>query len=145
MSWCASSATLAASIIQSRAIEFVKDAYREAGVDLNDVQTGYLFSEGLTMLAYALFSALCAILAAYNASKTAAVVARDLRHDLYARVLSFAPAEMEKFSAASLITPRHQRYPADSDGARDVPAHRALCPVHGARRGGARALHAYGP
>ena len=92
------------SIIQSRAIEFVKDAYREAGVDLNDVQTGYLFSEGLTMLAYALFSALCAILAAYNASKTAAVVARDLRHDLYARVLSFAPAEMEKFSAASLIT-----------------------------------------
>ena len=92
------------SIIQSRAIEFVKDAYREAGVDLNDVQTSYLFSEGLTMLAYALFSALCAILAAYNASKTAAVVARDLRHDLYARVLSFAPAEMEKFSAASLIT-----------------------------------------
>ena len=92
------------SIIQSRAIEFIKDAYREAGVDLNDVQTGYLFSEGLTMLAYALFSALCAILAAYNASKTAAVVARDLRHDLYARVLSFAPAEMEKFSAASLIT-----------------------------------------
>ena len=92
------------SIIQNRAIEFVKDAYREAGVDLNDVQTGYLFSEGLTMLAYALFSALCAILAAYNASKTAAVVARDLRHDLYTRVLSFAPAEMEKFSAASLIT-----------------------------------------
>ena len=92
------------TIIESRAIEFVKDAYREAGLDLNDVQTGYLFSEGMTMLAYALLSALCAILAAFNASKTSAAIARDLRHDLYERVLSFSPAEMEKFSAASLIT-----------------------------------------
>ena len=92
------------TIIQSRAIEFVKDAYRNAGLDLNDVQTSYLFTEGLTMLAYALLSALCAILAALNASKTSAAIARDLRHELYERVLSFSPAEMEQFSAASLIT-----------------------------------------
>lgn len=92
------------TIIEGRAIEYVKDAYRDAGLDLNDVQTSYLFSEGLTMLAYALLSALCAILAAFNASKTSAAIARDLRHQLYERVLSFSPAEMEKFSAASLIT-----------------------------------------
>lgn len=92
------------TIIESRAIEFVKDAYRNAGLDLNNVQTSYLFTEGMTMLAYALFSALCAILAAFNASKTSAAIARDLRHELYERVLSFSPAEMEKFSAASLIT-----------------------------------------
>ena len=92
------------TIIQSRAIEFVKGAYRNAGIDLNDVQTGYLFREGMTMLAFALFSALCAVLAAFNASRTSAAIARDLRHELYARVLSFSPAEMEKFSAASLIT-----------------------------------------
>lgn len=92
------------TIIEGRAIEYVKDAYRDAGLDLNDVQTSYLFSEGLTMLAYALLSAICAILAAFNASKTSAAIARDLRHQLYERVLSFSPAEMEKFSAASLIT-----------------------------------------
>ncbi len=92
------------SIIQSRAVQFVEDAYCAAGIDLNKVQSDYLWSQGLTMLAYALFSALCAILAAFNASKTAAAIARDLRHELYERVLSFSPAEMEKFSAASLIT-----------------------------------------
>lgn len=92
------------TIIEGRAIEYVKDAYRDAGLDLNDVQTSYLFSEGLIMLAYALLSALCAILAAFNASKTSAAIARDLRHQLYERVLSFSPAEMEKFSSASLIT-----------------------------------------
>lgn len=92
------------TITEGRAIEYVKDAYRDAGLDLNDVQTSYLFSEGLTMLAYALLSALCAILAAFNASETSAAIARDLRHQLYERVLSFSPAEMEKFSAASLIT-----------------------------------------
>ncbi|OUP10116.1 ABC transporter ATP-binding protein [Collinsella sp. An2] len=92
------------TIVESRAIEFVKDAYRAAGLDLNQVQSDYLWSQGMTMLAYALFSALCAILAAFNASKTSAAIARDLRHDLYERVLDFSPAEMNKFSAASLIT-----------------------------------------
>ena len=92
------------SIIQSRAIEFVKTAYEDAGLDLHDVQTGYLLRQGAVMLAYALVSALCAILAALNASRTAAAIARDLRHDLYGRVLEFSPAEMDRFSAASLIT-----------------------------------------
>ncbi|MBM6775916.1 ABC transporter ATP-binding protein [Collinsella tanakaei] len=92
------------SIIQSRAIEFVESAYRDAGVDLSAVQSNYLFSQGLTMLGYALASAACAILAALNASRTSAAIGRDLRHQLYERVLDYSPAEMGKFSAASLIT-----------------------------------------
>lgn len=92
------------TIVESRAVEFVKSAYRDAGLDLNEVQSSYLVRQGLTMLAYALFSALCAIFAALNASKTAAAIACDLRHTLYERVLDFSPAEMTKFSAASLIT-----------------------------------------
>lgn len=92
------------SIIQSRAIEFVESAYRDAGVDLTAVQSNYLFSQGLTMLGYALASAACAILAALNASRTSAAIGRDLRHQLYERVLDYSPAEMSKFSAASLIT-----------------------------------------
>ncbi len=92
------------SMVESRAIAYVRYVYERAGVDLNQVQTDYLFGQGATMLAFALFSALCAILAAFNASKTSAAIARDLRHDLYERVLDFSPAEMNKFSAASLIT-----------------------------------------
>lgn len=92
------------TIVTSQAIEFVKRAYGDAGIDLGAVQTDYLIREGAIMLGYALVAALCAIAAAYNASRTAAKVARDLRHDVYERVLSFSLAEMGAFSEASLIT-----------------------------------------
>lgn len=92
------------AMIASQAIGFVKLAYDNAGVDVGALQTDYLIRDGATMLGYALAAALCAIAAAYNASRTAAKVARDLRHDVYERVLSFSPAEMGEFSEASLIT-----------------------------------------
>lgn len=92
------------AVVTSQAIEFVKFAYEHAGVDLAGVQTGFLVREGARMLTYAVVAALCAIAAAYNASRTAARIARDLRHDVYERVLSFSPAEMGRFSEASLIT-----------------------------------------
>ena len=92
------------AVVTSQAIEFVKFAYERAGVDLAGVQTDYLVREGARMLTYAVIAALCAIAAAYNASRTAARIARDLRHDVYERVLSFSPAEMGRFSEASLIT-----------------------------------------
>lgn len=92
------------AVVTSQAIEFVKFAYERAGVDLARVQTDFLVREGARMLTYAVIAALCAIAAAYNASRTAARIARDLRHDVYERVLSFSPAEMGRFSEASLIT-----------------------------------------
>lgn len=92
------------TLIESRAIEFVKTAYQHAGIDLNTVQSDYLWSMGLKMGLFALVASGCSIAAAFNASKTSAAIARDLRHQMYERVLDFSPAEMEKFSAASLIT-----------------------------------------
>lgn len=92
------------TIVTSQAIEFVKGAYERVGVDLGELQTAYLFREGTAMLGYALVGALCAVGAALNASRTAAKIARELRHDMYERVLSFSPAEMGRFSEASLIT-----------------------------------------
>lgn len=92
------------AIVSSQAIEFVKQAYGNAGIDVDTVQTQYLIREGALMLGYALAAALCAVAAAYNASKTAAKVARDLRHEVYERVLSFSPVELAEFSEASLIT-----------------------------------------
>lgn len=92
------------SMVESRAIAYVEAAYERAGVDLHAVQTGYLLRQGATMLGFALLSALCAILSALNASRTSAAIGRDLRHRLYERVLDYSPAEMNRFSAASLIT-----------------------------------------
>ncbi len=90
--------------ISSRAIEFVKTAYTERGVDLSSLQRSYLIKKGLMMLGFVLLSAFCAFASTLNAARTAAVVARDLRHDLYERVLTFSPREMDQFSVASLIT-----------------------------------------
>ena len=92
------------TVVEARAVAFVKATYARAGVDTDQIQTGYLMREGAIMLGYALLGALCAVGAAANASRTAARAARDLRHDVYARVLSFSPAEMAEFSEASLIT-----------------------------------------
>ena len=72
--------------------------------ELADIQTNYILGQGATMLVLTLLSVLCSILAAYNASRTSAAIGRELRHGLYERVLSYSPAEMEKFSTASLVT-----------------------------------------
>ena len=93
-----------AAIIESRAIEFVKSAYEEIGISLEDVQSEYLWSEGALMFGYAFLTAILAIAAAFNASYTAAQISRDLRSDLYKRVLEFSPAEINQLSTASLVT-----------------------------------------
>lgn len=77
------------TVVEARAVVFVKAAYARAGVDTDQIQTGYLMREGAIMLGYALLGALCAVGAAANASRTAARVARDLRHDVYARPVVF--------------------------------------------------------
>lgn len=92
------------TLVTSQAIQFVKSAYEHAGVDVNAVQTDYLIRQGALMLTYALVGALCAVVSALNASRTAAKIAGGLRHNVYERVLSFSPAEMGEFSEASLIT-----------------------------------------
>lgn len=93
-----------AAIVESRAIEFVKSAYEQIGISLKDVQSEYLWSEGGLMFGYALITAILAIAAAFNASYTAAQISRDLRSDLYKRVLEFSPAEINQLSTASLVT-----------------------------------------
>lgn len=72
--------------------------------ELARIQTDYILGQGAHMLVLTLLSVACSILAAYNASKTSAAIGREVRHALYERVLSYSPAEMEKFSSASLIT-----------------------------------------
>ena len=72
--------------------------------ELAQIQTSYILSQGGLMLGVTLLSVACSILAAYNASRTSAAIGREVRHALYERVLTYSPAEMEKFSTASLIT-----------------------------------------
>ena len=55
------------------------------------------------MLLLTLLSAICTIIVGYLSAKTAAGLAKDLRHDVFEKVEYFANAEFDRFSTASLI------------------------------------------
>ena len=92
------------SIVDQQAIAAVKAEYEACGIDMGQKQLNYLISVGLRMLGVTLVGALAAAAVSFLASRTGAKIARDLRERLFARVVSFSDAEIQKFSAASLIT-----------------------------------------
>lgn len=96
--------TLGDSMIASMAKQFAREQYELCGMDMEKMQTDYLWSTGIKMLIMALIMALVAILIGFLASRTAASVGRDLRHKIFTKVIGFSSAELDKFSTASLIT-----------------------------------------
>lgn len=86
------------------AVNYVSAEYEAQGIDLNHVRNAYLFSVGGKMLLMAVVMAIAAILVGLIASITSSKIGRDLRADIYEKVMHFTDAEMEKFSTASLIT-----------------------------------------
>ena len=97
-------AALGDSIINSMAKQFARGQYELCGIDLNKLQTDYLWRTGGKMLGMALVMALTAILTGFLASRTAAGVGRDLRSKVFRKVIGFSNAELDQFSTASLIT-----------------------------------------
>lgn len=91
-------------IIEQQAIAAAKAEYEKLGYDMGSLQMSYLFSIGAKMLGVAAVMMLASIAVGFLASRTAAKVARGLRERLFARVLAFSDAEVQAFSAASLIT-----------------------------------------
>lgn len=92
------------TVIAQRAVLFVKNEYRALGLDLNQIQTDYLWATGAKMLGLSLVMVAAAILAGLFSSRTAAKVGMNLRGDVFKKVVSFSSAEIDQFSTASLIT-----------------------------------------
>ena len=86
------------------AVAYVSAEYEAQEKDLNEIRNAYLFRVGAKMLLMALGMAAVAIMTGYIASKVSAGIGRDLREQLYTKVMGFTNAEIEKFSTASLIT-----------------------------------------
>ncbi len=86
------------------AVSYVAAEYEAQGVDLGQVRNAYLFKVGAKMLAMTLVMAVVAILTGYIASVVSAGIGRNLREQLYSKVMGFTNAEIEEFSTASLIT-----------------------------------------
>ncbi|MCI6553816.1 MAG: ABC transporter ATP-binding protein/permease [Lachnospiraceae bacterium] len=92
------------SMTAQMAVAFVKAEYQAMGVDLASVQTDYLLNKGSRMLLFTVIMMAASILAGLLAARTSAKMSRDLRGQLFSRVISFSDAEMDRFSTASLIT-----------------------------------------
>ena len=66
--------------------------------------TGFILMTGGKMILWALASALGAYFASYFSAKLGAGVGRDIREELFTKILSFSISEIDNFSTASLIT-----------------------------------------
>lgn len=65
--------------------------------------TNYIWQQGLIMLGIALVSAGCALVSSYFSARVGANFSRDIRADVYRKVLSLNLADTKEFSTASLI------------------------------------------
>lgn len=92
------------SIVAQEAIASAVAEYRLAGADVSGMQLSYLLRTGACMMGFVALSVVVAALVGLVASRTGAAIGRDLREKLFAKVISFSDAEIQRFSAASLIT-----------------------------------------
>jgi len=92
------------AIIRQQAIQANIALHEANGADLPKMQMDYLVRMGLAMLGLAGLAMAVSIVISYIASRTAAKIGRTLRTRLFTRVVAFSEAEVQGFSAASLIT-----------------------------------------
>ncbi|MBQ6522464.1 MAG: ABC transporter ATP-binding protein, partial [Atopobiaceae bacterium] len=92
------------ALAPQRAIAFVTGEYEQLGLDLEDIRRSYLISMSASMFGYCAVALAAAVLLGYVAARTGAVIGRDTREDLFDKVMRFSPAEVNRFSQASLIT-----------------------------------------
>ena len=92
------------SIVTQSAVGYLQNEYAQMGRDLDKMQTDYLVMSGLKMLGMALLIMLAAVTVTFLSSRVASYMGRNLRNQVYRKVISFSGAELNKFSTASLIT-----------------------------------------
>ena len=73
-----------------------------SGIMKND--TSFIIRTGGLMFAVTVVSALGTLVSSYFSAKVSAAISRDMKRDVFTKVLSFSIAETERFSTASLIT-----------------------------------------
>ena len=96
--------TMGSSLVKSMGIAYAVSADKAAGLDIDRIQKSYLLTAGLKMVGMALLMGVVTVFVGLFASRVAAGIGRDLRDQVFKKVVGFSNAEMDKFSTASLIT-----------------------------------------
>lgn len=92
------------SIKSQAAVAYVKEIYKDAGVDTDKLQINYIIIAGLKMLVLAAISMASGITIMMLSSRVGAKMAKTLREKIFNKVLKFSTKELREFSTASLIT-----------------------------------------
>ena len=95
---------MGSSMVQSMGVAYAVKCNTQAGLNMEKIQTDYLWMEGLKMLGIALIMGVATVAVGFFASKVGAGIGRDLRGKVFRNVVGFSNAEMDRFSTASLIT-----------------------------------------
>ncbi len=91
-------------IVEQAGIGFVKAAYEDLGMDVEEIQLKYMFVTGGKMIALAFLGMAASVLVGFLASRVGAKAGRDLRGKVFRKVVGFSNNELDHFSTASLIT-----------------------------------------
>ena len=91
------------ALIQAAA-STVKAEYQALGMDNTKIQSAYILNVGSKMLLVSLLSVIATVIVGFLSARIAAGLARNLRHNLFQKVMSFSNGEFSRFSTASLIT-----------------------------------------
>ena len=92
------------SMLSQLSISYIKNEYEKIGVDLAKLKTDYILKAGSYMLFVALIGMASTITVGYFAAKISAGIGKNLRKDVFKKVVNFSNAEFDEFSTASLIT-----------------------------------------
>lgn len=92
------------TMIEQAATLYIKQVYENLNMDTDSIQIQYMLRTGGKMLALAFLGMAASVLVGFLASKVAASTGRDLRSQVFHKVVGFSSAEFDKFSTASLIT-----------------------------------------
>lgn len=92
------------SLITQTAVTYIKTQYEAIGVNVNSLQSNYIWKIGIIMTLIALASMVASVIVTLIASKVAAKIGMDLRGKIFKKVMGFSNSEIDKFSTASLIT-----------------------------------------
>ena len=92
------------SLLSQQATLAAKAEYDACGVSTADIQMDYLLHVGKIMIALAASALIVHCIMNFFCCRNATKIGRDLRSRFFKRVVDFSDAEVDTFSAASLIT-----------------------------------------
>lgn len=90
--------------VKAMGIAYAAECDKRAGIDVDEIQTSYLWACGFKMLIFALLMFVVAGAVSFISSRVGADIGRNLRSKVFGTVMAYSGSEMDNFQTSSLIT-----------------------------------------